>query len=77
MNATLMSDYIEFVADRLLVQLGCEKLYNVQNPFQFMERISLSNKSNFFEHTMQSEYAKARVGDADATGQSFALDADF
>ncbi len=77
MNSVLMSEYIKFVADRLLVQLGCEKLYNVKNPFQFMERISLSNKSNFFEHTRQSEYAKARVGDADATGQSFALDADF
>lgn len=76
MNGTLMSQYIRFVADRLVVQLGYEKIYNVTNPFPFMERISLSNKSNFFEHTRLSEYAKARVGD-DASANTFALDADF
>lgn len=76
MNGKLMSQYIRFVADRLVVQLGYDKIYNVTNPFPFMDRISLSNKSNFFEHTRLSEYAKARVGD-DASANTFALDADF
>lgn len=49
MNADLMSTYIKFVADRLLVQLNCNKIYNVSNPFNWMELISLSSKSNFFE----------------------------
>jgi len=49
MNAKLMSQYIEFVADRLLVQLGCTKEYKVGNPFDFMEMISLEGKTNFFE----------------------------
>lgn len=49
MNATLMSQYIEFVADRLLVQLGCNKEYKSENPFDFMEMISLEGKTNFFE----------------------------
>jgi len=56
MNSTLMSQYIEFVADRLLVQLGCEKYYNTQNPFSFMEMISVEGKTNFFEKRV-SEYA--------------------
>ena len=54
MNAKLMSQYIEFVADRLLVQLGFNKVWNTGNPFDFMEMISLSGKTNFFE---------ARVGE--------------
>jgi ribonucleotide reductase beta subunit family protein with ferritin-like domain len=49
MNSKLMSQYIEFVADRLLVQLGCSKEYNMENPFDFMEMISLEGKTNFFE----------------------------
>ena len=49
MNATLMTQYIEFVADRLLVQLGCNKIYKVSCPFDFMEMISLEGKTNFFE----------------------------
>ena len=49
MNAKLMSQYIEFVADRLLVQLGFNKLWNSSNPFDFMEMISLQGKTNFFE----------------------------
>ena len=49
MNANLMSQYIEFVADRLVVQLGFEKIYNTGNPFDFMEMISLEGKTNFFE----------------------------
>ena len=58
MNSTLMSQYIEFVADRLLVQLGYEKLYNVSNPFDFMELISIEGKTNFFEKRV-GEYALA------------------
>jgi ribonucleoside-diphosphate reductase beta chain len=61
MNAKLMSQYIEFVADRLLLQLGYPKIYNVTNPFDFMERISLENKDNFFEKR-SSTYAMAGVG---------------
>lgn len=49
MNSTLMSQYIEFVADRLLVQLGFDKIWNAANPFDFMEMISLEGKTNFFE----------------------------
>ena len=57
MNATLMKQYIAFVADRLLVQLGCEKVYKVSNPFDFMELISLEGKTNFFEKKV-SEYSR-------------------
>jgi ribonucleotide reductase beta subunit family protein with ferritin-like domain len=60
MNATAMTTYIQFVADRLLLQMGFSKLYNAQNPFDFMERISLPNKTNFFEGRV-SEYARAGV----------------
>jgi len=58
MNSTLMSQYIEFVADRLCVQLGYDKIYNSSNPFDFMELISVETKVNFFERT-NSEYALA------------------
>ena len=58
MNSKLMSQYIEFVADRLCLQLGYDKLYNSQNPFDFMELISVETKVNFFERT-NSEYALA------------------
>jgi len=61
MNAKLMTQYIEFVADRLTLQLGYPKIYNAANPFDFMERISLENKDNFFEKRV-STYAKAGVG---------------
>ena len=60
MNAELMSKYIEFVADRLLVQLGNEKHYNSENPFQFMEMISMEGKTNFFEKRV-ADYSKANV----------------
>ena len=63
MNADLMSQYIEYVADRLLLQLGYPKVYKATNPFPFMERISLENKDNFFEKRV-STYAKAAVGKA-------------
>jgi ribonucleoside-diphosphate reductase beta chain len=60
MNAELMTQYIEFVADRLLVSLGCEKVYNATNPFSFMEMISLQGKTNFFEKRV-GDYQKAGV----------------
>ncbi|KAM7443413.1 Ribonucleoside-diphosphate reductase subunit M2 B [Porites harrisoni] len=60
MNHNLMKQYIEFVADRLLVALKCSKVYNVQNPFDFMENISLEGKTNFFEKRV-AEYQKSGV----------------
>ncbi len=60
MNATLMKQYIEFVADRLLVALGNQKFYKVANPFDFMESISLAGKTNFFEKRV-GDYQKAGV----------------
>lgn len=79
MNADMMSQYIEFVADRLLVSLGCNKLYNVGNPFDFMEMISLQGKTNFFEKRV-SEYQKSGVMNT-ITNQKddnvFSLDEDF
>ena len=61
MNSELMCQYIEFVADRLIVQLGYDKIWNTANPFTFMELISLRPKSNFFEVRV-GEYKKAGVG---------------
>ena len=58
MNSDLMCQYIEFVADRLLVELGCPRVYNSSNPFDFMEMISLQGKTNFFEKRV-AEYQKA------------------
>ena len=75
MNCELMSEYIEFVADRLLVSLGLEKHYKTKNPFPWMEMISLEGKTNFFERRV-SEYQKAGVM-SDKVDQVFALDADF
>ncbi|XP_058059852.1 ribonucleoside-diphosphate reductase subunit M2 isoform X2 [Anopheles bellator] len=75
MNCELMSQYIEFVADRLLVELGCEKVYNSQNPFSFMEFISLEGKTNFFEKKV-GEYQKWGVM-AKRSDNVFTLDADF
>ena len=60
MNANLMSEYIEFVADRLMTQLGVEKVWNTPNPFDWMENISLQGKANFFEHRVD-QYQKANV----------------
>lgn len=74
MNSKLMIEYIQFVADRLLVQLGYEKLYNSSNPFPFMNRIGLDLKENFFESRVQS-YAKANVGKTNVF--EFKLDEDF
>jgi ribonucleoside-diphosphate reductase beta chain len=75
MNSKLMSQYIEFVADRLSTQLGYGKIYSTTNPFDFMERISLEGKDNFFEKRVTT-YAKAGVGKS-AEEMRFALDADF
>ncbi len=60
MNSTLMYQYIRFVADRLIVQLGYEKYYNVENPFDFMNNIALASKSNFFENRV-SDYGHSSV----------------
>jgi ribonucleotide reductase beta subunit family protein with ferritin-like domain len=78
MNKDLMSIYIEFVADRLLTQLEYAKIWNVANPFPFMERISLETKSNFFESRV-SQYSKANVGGKQDHSElrKFTLDADF
>lgn len=75
MNAKMMCQYIEFVADRLLLSLGYDKIYNSSNPFDFMEMISLQGKTNFFEKRV-SEYKKAGVGQAQAENV-FKLDEDF
>jgi ribonucleoside-diphosphate reductase beta chain len=76
MNAKLMSQYIEFVADRWLVELGYEKVYNAANPFDFMEMISLQGKTNFFEKRV-GDYQKSGVLNADVKSQAFSLDEDF
>jgi len=80
MNATTMSLYIEFVADRLLQALGCEKLYNVANPFDWMELISLQGKTNFFEKRV-GEYQKSGVMESlsadSGKNATFNLEADF
>lgn len=60
MNQDYMKEYIKFVADHLLVDLGCDKLYNAKNPFDFMEMISLTGKTNFFEKRV-GEYQKSGV----------------
>ena len=73
MNSQLMTQYIQFVADRLCLQLGYEKIYNVANSFDFMEAISLSSKTNFFEKNV-SDYALANKSKDDLT---FELNEDF
>jgi len=75
MNAELMSQYIEFVADHLLVELGYEKYYNSTNPFDFMELISLQGKTNFFEKRV-GEYQKAGIM-SDGDNHTFSMDEDF
>lgn len=75
MNADLMTQYIEFVADRLLVELGVAKIYNSTNPFDFMDMISLQGKTNFFEKRV-AEYQKSGVT-TNKEGNEFSLDEDF
>ena len=74
MNSKLMSEYIEFVADRLSVQLGYDKIYNASCPFDFMEMISIERKTNFFEHKV-SEYALASKLEDD--NDAFKFDDEF
>ena len=75
MNSKLMQQYIEFVADRLIFALGCKKIYNTTNPFEWMDMISLQGKTNFFEKRV-GDYQKAGVmGTQD--DRVFRLDADF
>ncbi|KAI5951559.1 RNR2 [Candida jiufengensis] len=78
MNCKLMCQYVEFVADRLLVSLGNKKYYNATNPFDFMENISLSGKTNFFEKRV-SDYQKAGVMSKaeNKNADAFAFDEDF
>ena len=75
MNAKLMSQYIEFVADRWLGELGYDKVYNTTNPFDFMEMISLQGKTNFFEKRV-GDYQKSGVLNSQES-KSFSLDEDF
>ncbi|KAG9398545.1 Ribonucleoside-diphosphate reductase subunit M2 [Aphanomyces cochlioides] len=75
MNSSLMCEYIEFCADRLLTALGAPKLYQTKNPFDWMDMISLQGKTNFFEKRV-GEYSKSGVG-VSTTEQTFTLDADF
>jgi ribonucleoside-diphosphate reductase beta chain len=76
MNATLMTQYLEFVTDRLLVELGCDRVYNSSNPFDFMDMISLQGKTNFFEKRV-GEYQKAGVMNNDSNASKISFDADF
>jgi len=76
MNAGLMTQYLEFVADRLLVELGCDREYNVSNPFDFMDMISLQGKTNFFEKKV-AEYQKSGVKVSEGDSQKISFDADF
>ena len=75
MNSVLMCQYIEFCANRLLLCLGCQKIYNAENPFDWMINISLSGKTNFFEKRV-GEYSKSGIG-VDQEKQIFSLEEDF
>ena len=74
MNSGLMSDYIKFVADRLMLQLGYDKIYNTNNSFPFMNRIAMENKTNFFEGR-NTNYVKANVGKTNV--HEFSTESDF
>ena len=78
MNAKLMNQYIEFVADHLLMSLGLPQIYNVSNPFDFMDMISLQGKTNFFEKRV-GEYQKPGVKNSTSEKEmhQFAIDEDF
>jgi ribonucleotide reductase beta subunit family protein with ferritin-like domain len=80
MNKTLMSEYIEFVADRLLTSLGCPKFYGTMNPFEWMELISLEGKTNFFERRV-GEYSRAGINKSGSgnliTNREFVTTEDF
>jgi len=76
MNCELMCRYIEFVADDLLIELNCDKFYKVENPFDFMENISLEGKTNFFEKRV-GDYQKLGLLNNTGANHEFTLDADF
>ena len=76
MNSELMSQYIEFVADRLIVQLGYSKLYNPENPFDFMQLISIENKTNFFEKRV-GEYSLSNVNVDGKTNDEITFNEEF
>ncbi len=76
MNSKLMTGYLEFVADRLLVELECEKEYGSANPFDFMDMINLQEKTNFFEKRI-GEYQKAGMMNKDKDTNKINFDADF
>jgi ribonucleotide reductase beta subunit family protein with ferritin-like domain len=71
-----MSEYIEFITDRLVYMLGYPKIYNTANPFDWMEMISLATKNNFFENRT-SEYSKMGVDLASKNSHVFTMDEDF
>jgi ribonucleoside-diphosphate reductase beta chain len=79
MNADLMCQYIEFVADRLLMELDCPKVWNSTNPFDFMDMISLQGKTNFFEKRV-GDYQKAGVmgsAESNESSRGFTIEEDF
>lgn len=76
MNSELMTQYLEFVADRLLAELGVDKIYNVSNPFDFMDMISLQGKTNFFEKRV-AEYQKAGVATKNEAKDTYSFGDDF
>ena len=73
MNSNLMKQYLEYVSDRLLVDLGVGKVYNAENPFDFMQNIAMANKTNFFEKRV-ADYVKAGVGEVK---EQISFDEDF
>ena len=75
MNADLMEQYIKFVADQLIIKLGYEKLFKVENPFTWMEAISIEGKTNFFEHR-PTQYQRADVNNQ-TKNQAFEISDDF
>merc|ERR1719192_674850 len=76
MNCQRMTQYIEFCADVLLHKLGCKKVFQTQNPFEWMEMISMQGKTNFFERRV-GEYQKAGVMAGNEENNNFSFDADF
>ena len=76
MNATLMSQYIEYIADRLLTMFHVEKIYNSQNPFDWMEMLSVQGKTNFFEKRV-GEYSNKSNPNMDASENQISFDTEF
>ena len=76
MNSKLMTQYLEFVTDRLLLEFECDKVFKVTNPFDFMDMISLQGKTNFFEKRV-SEYQKAGIINKEKGSNKISFDAEF